>query len=130
MKNEIKKILDDDTGYIKDQGFKIEELNSDYVKMSYKIKKSGLNPHDIVHGGVLFGLADTAAGVLVGMHNKKCVTINGNINYLKPVKEGKVYAISKCLKEGKRIGYYLVELYDENNNLVATSNFNMYFLDN
>ena len=129
MEKDIIKILNDDTGYIKNQGFKIEELNKDYVKMSYEVKKDGLNPHDMVHGGVLFGLADTTAGVLVAMHGKKCVTVNGNINYLNPLKDGKVYAISKCLKEGKRIGYYLVELFDEKDNLIATSNFNMYFLD-
>lgn len=129
MNEVIRKILDDDTGYIKNQNFKIEELEEDHVKMSYMIKKSGLNPHDMVHGGVLFGLADTTAGVLVAMHNKKCVTVNGSINYLNPAKSGKVYAIARSLKEGKKIGYYLVEIYDEKDNLLATSNFNMYFLE-
>ena len=129
MKEEINKILDTDKGFIKAQGFKVEDASNEMVKLSYKIKKDGFNPYGIIHGGVLFGLADTAAGILASIHNKKCVTVNGSINYINPAKSGKVYAISKCLKEGKKIGYYLVELFDEKDNLIATSNFNMYFLD-
>ena len=127
--NELKEYINKDNGFIKSQNYKLESANNEFVKLSYKIKKDGLNPYDIVHGGVLFGLADTASGVLAAFHNKKCVTTNGSINYLNPAKKGKIYAIAKALKEGKRIGYYIVDIYDENNILLATSTFNMYFLD-
>lgn len=129
MEEEIRKTFENDNGFINKQKYVIEELNDDYVKMSYTIKKDGLNPYNIVHGGVLFGLADTTAGVLVAMHGKKCVTISSNINYLSAAKEGKIYAIAKTSKEGKKVGYYSVEIYDENDKLLSTANFNMYFLD-
>ena len=127
--SELKELINNDKGFIKSQNYKLESANNEFVKLSYKIKKDGLNPYDIVHGGVLFGLADTASGVLAAFHNKKCVTTNGSINYLSPAREGLIYAIAKSLKEGKKIGYYTVDIYDENNNLLATSIFNMYYLD-
>lgn len=129
MKKKIEEILGEDKGFIKGQNFKIEECSEECVKMSYEVKKEGLNPYDIVHGGVLFGLADTTAGILAAVHNKKCVTTSATINYLSPAKEGKIYAVAKVLKEGKSIGYYNVEIYHENDKLLVTSNFNMYFLD-
>ena len=128
MKDEINEILDKDTGFIKKEDFKVVDASDDTVKLSYEIKKDGLNPYDIVHGGVLFGLADSASGILAAIHNKKCVTTSGNINFISPAKSGTIYAIAKALKEGNKIGYYLVEIYDDNNKLLATSNFNMYFL--
>ena len=113
MKKEVEELLNKDKGFINNQNFKIEDCNEEFVKMSYEIKQEGMNPYDIVHGGVLFGLADTTSGVLAAIHNKKCVTTSATINYLSPAKKGKIYAVAKVLKEGKSIGYYIVDIYDE-----------------
>ncbi len=129
MKKKIEEILCEKDGFIKNQDFKIEECSEEFVKMSYEIKQEGMNPYDIVHGGVIFGLADTTSGVLAAVHNKKCVTTSATINYLSPAKKGKIYSVAKSLKEGKSIGYYNVEIYDENDKLLVTANFNMYYLD-
>lgn len=129
MKKEVEEILNKDKGFINNQNFKIEDCNEEFVKMSYEIKQEGMNPYDIVHGGVLFGLADTTSGVLAAIHNKKCVTTSATINYLSPAKKGKIYAVAKVLKEGKSIGYYIVDIYDEEDNLLVSANFNMYFIN-
>ena len=129
MKKEVEELLNKDKGFINNQNFKIEDCNEEFVKMSYEIKQEGLNPYDIVHGGVLFGLADTTSGVLAAIHNKKCVTTSATINYLSPAKKGKIYAVAKVLKEGKSIGYYIVDIYDEEDNLLVSANFNMYFIN-
>ncbi len=129
MKKEVEELLNKDKGFINNQNFKIEDCNEEFVKMSYEIKQEGMNPYDIVHGGVLFGLADTTSGVLAAIHNKKCVTTSATINYLSPAKKGKIYAVAKVLKEGKSIGYYIVDIYDEEDNLLVSANFNMYFIN-
>ena len=114
-------------GFIKANGFEIVSITKDKVELKYIAKKSGLNPMGIIHGGLLFGLADTAAGTLAFTTGKKCVTTSCNMNYLKPALK-KVTATATILKIGKNIGYYYVEL-KENNTLVATANVNMFFLD-
>ena len=99
-----KKIIDSikkDTGFIDRNDFKIVKLTSNECIIEYEIKKDGLNPMGITHGGLLFGLMDTACGSLAFMTGKNCVTTSGNINYLMPVKEGKIYAIRGRSGTGK-----------------------------
>lgn len=126
----MKEIIDsinNDTGFIKENNFKLVSLTKEKAVIECEIKKSGLNPMGICHGGLLFGLADTAAGTLAFTKGKS-VTTSGNINYLKPAKN-KIIATATILKVGNHIGYYLVEIKDENNDLVATANINMFFVD-
>ena len=126
MEDKIKEIIESDTGFIKNNEFKIIELNNKKCILEYKVKKNGLNPYSIVHGGILFGLADTCAGLLSTMNGFTPVTLDSNISYLRNVSEGKIYAEAFILKEGKTIGFYKVEIKDENNNILSVVNINMY----
>ena len=80
----------------------------------------------ICHGGLLFGIADTAAGALAFTRGK-AVTTSANMNYLRSAKN-KIIATATIVKVGKNIGYYLVEIMDEKDNLVAISTVNMFFV--
>ena len=51
------------------------------------------------------------------------------INYLRKCDGTKLIAEAHKLKVGKSIGYYIVNIYNDRNVLVATSNVNMYFID-
>ena len=113
-------------GFIKSHGFELISVTKNKAVLKSIIGDNELNPIGIAHGGLLFGLADTAAGVLAFANNKKCVTTSANINYLKPA-TNKVIATATILKEGKNIGYYNVEIRNELNELVAISTVNMYF---
>ncbi|MBQ6285130.1 MAG: PaaI family thioesterase [Bacilli bacterium] len=127
MKDIVIEEYNKDKGFIRHNNFKIIELDSEHSKLEYRIKRDGLNPVGMVHGGLLFGLCDTAAGVLASMSGKFPLTISSNINYLKPARGKKIFAIAKKLKEGKTIGYYSVDLFDENNSLVTSATINMFF---
>lgn len=127
MENQIVEAFNKGEGFIKANGFKIIELNSTHCLMEYKIKKDGLNPYGIVHGGLLFGLADTCAGALAFMSGNIPLTTNSNINFLKQATGTKLIAEATILKEGNKIGYYNVNIYDDRDKLVAQSNVNMYF---
>ena len=115
------------SGFIKQNGFKVLELNEEKCVLEYTVKEDGLNPMNMVHGGLLFGLADTAAGILSSLNNKKQVTTSSNINYLNPLYKGKAYATATIIKRGNSIGYFYVEIKDESNTLIATANVNMYY---
>jgi len=129
MKEKIIEFTSKDDGFTKKNGFKITDLTNEHCIMEYKIKKDGLNPYGIVHGGVLFGLADTCAGTLAVMNGKIPLTTSANINYYNKANGSKVIAESTVLKEGNKIGYYNVNLYDEKNILLASATVNMYFTD-
>ena len=126
MTEEINNVINNDKGFIKSNNFKINKLGKDDCTLEYEIKKDGLNPYGIVHGGVLFGLADTAAGLLAAMNEKTVVTMNSSFNFINPTKEGKLFAISRIIKDGKTVGFYEVKIVDENDKIIANALINMY----
>ena len=130
MKDKIIEGFEKSNGFKKTHGFKIVELTSEHCLMKYEVKESGLNPYGIVHGAVIFGLADTCAGALAFMSGKTPLTTNSNINYLSEAKGKELIAEATILKEGNKIGYYTVNVYDENKTLIAVSNVNMYLVSN
>ena len=127
MKDVIIDGFNNDKGFIKNNNFKLISVDEEKAVVEYDVMKEGLNKIKIVHGGLLFGLADTAAGTLACMSGKFPVTINASINYLNPAKCKKLTAISSVLKIGNNIGYYKVDVFDENNIIICTCNIDMFF---
>ena len=73
-----------------------------------------MNTHGVVHGGVLFTLADTAMGAaLFGalQPGEICATINVKINYFKPVFGGQVVCLSEVVNQGKNVAHLDASLY-------------------
>lgn len=106
-------------------GIVIDEANKEIVKAHIEVSEKSNNPWGIVHGGAIFGLADTAIGVLCYADDKKCVTIDANINYLKPCKKAARVEATK-IKTGKTIGVYKAEVYNEEDELSAVMTSNYY----
>ena len=130
MKDKIIEGFENDNGFVKEHGFKIMELTNEYCLMKYEIKQSGLNPYGIVHGGIMLGLADNCAGALAFMSGNTPLTTSSNINYLNKATGKELIAKATILKEGNKIGYYNVDIYDDNKVLVASASVNMYFSSN
>ena len=86
------------------------DINKDLCNMEAMITENSMNPYNIVHGGFIFGLADTAAGILLKMNNIKGVTSTANIIYLRPVTSDKIVATAKLLKIGSKISIVEVEV--------------------
>ena len=126
MKERIIKGFKNDNGYIKNNDFKLVFLDEKECIVEYDVKKEGLNTLKIVHGGLLFGLADSAAGALACMSGKFPVTINSNIHYINAAKCKKLIAKATILKLGNNIGFYKVNVLDENDNMICTCNIDMF----
>ena len=126
MEDKIKDIINNDTGFIKKNDFKIKELNKEKCILEYEIKEDGLNPMGIVHGGVLFGLADTSAGILASNLGHNPLTLNVSMDFIRPAKSKKILAIASVLKKGKTIGFFEVKIIDENELLIASAHINMF----
>lgn len=112
-------------GFIKHNNIHIETIDDDRAVLYVDIDKNSLNPNDTVHGGLLFGLADTAMGTLCFSTGKRGVTIDSNISYLKPCKGNIVKCIATPVRIGKTISVYKAEIYNSDNELsaIVTANF-------
>ena len=60
------------------------------------------------------------------MNEKTVVTMNSSFNFINPTKEGKLFAISRIIKDGKTVGFYEVKIVDENDKIIANALINMY----
>jgi len=65
-----------------------------------------LNPNDVVHGGVVFTMVDTAMGratMSVIDEGSICASIEVSVRYLRPIGGGRLVATASVLRAGRRI---------------------------
>jgi len=63
-------------------GITIEEARAGYARLSMTLRADMLNGHGIVHGGMVFALADTAFAYVCNGGNEKAVAAQASIVFL------------------------------------------------
>ncbi len=94
----------------------LEELSPERAVLVVDIKDYHLQHLGFVHGGVISSLADNTGWYAVMANlpeDKTSVTIEIKVNYLKPAKEGRLIAIGKVLRLGRRVAFAVVEVYSQ-----------------
>lgn len=112
---------------------KIEEVKENYARLSIRIDKKHIQLLKTVHGGVIASLADSAAAWAIYGSNDLGgvpVTVEMKINFLKPVKSGKLVAEARNIHKGSRIFVCDVELKNGKGNMIAKSLLTYYLLKN
>ncbi len=127
--NAIIDYVENTRGFIKYNNMHIEELSDNKAKMYVDITEDSLNPSNIAHGGLIFGLADSVMGMAARTNGRNVVTINSNIDYLRPGKGQRLTAIATPLKVGKTTAVYKTEIYTDEDVLCATATGTYFFLD-
>ena len=69
-------------------GIVIEEARAGYARLSMLVRADMLNSHRIVHGGMVFALADTAFAYVCNGRNEKTVAAQASIVFLDSAGEG------------------------------------------
>jgi len=85
-------------------GFLPESIGAGKAVLRMDVKDRHRQIHDVVHGGVLAALADTAAAIAaytVVPRGTEIVTIELKINYLLPVPRGRIRAEATVLRAGR-----------------------------
>jgi acyl-CoA thioesterase len=67
---------------------RIEEARAGYARLSMVVRDDMLNGHRIVHGGMVFALADTAFAYVCNGRNEKTVAAQASIVFLGSAEEG------------------------------------------
>ncbi len=125
----IKNYVENNDGFMKYNKMHIEEVKENYARMSVDIDKNSLNPSHIAHGGLIFGLADSVMGMAARTNGKNVVTINAQIDYLRPGRGKKLTAIATPLKVGNTTAVFKAEIYTDDEQLCATVTGTYFFLD-
>jgi acyl-CoA thioesterase len=69
-------------------GIIIEDARTGYARLSMTVREDMLNGHGIVHGGMVFALADTAFAYVCNGRNERSVAAQASIVFLDAAKVG------------------------------------------
>ena len=107
-------------------GLKVIEQQDGYSVCSVEVVEKLRNPHNVVHGAILYSLADTGMGLALYPSLKEqelCATIEIKINYYKPVRSGNIVCTTDMINRGKSIANLESAIYVDNM-IVAKANGN------
>lgn len=102
-------------------------LNEKEVLMTTKVTEKSLNPYGMAHGGFLFALADSVAGLTTVASGSYSVTLQSNIHYMKAAKLGDTLSvIGSCTHDGSRTKVVEVKIENQDKQLLASASFTMF----
>lgn len=86
------------------------------------VQPSHMNPHGVVHGGVIYTLVDYAMGgalTSVLEPGERCATIEVKVQYVAPVERGTIRADARVVTRTRRLGILETRVYAGEDHLVA-----------
>lgn len=116
---QVEAIMGIDT-YAQKTGCEILRAEPGYAEVRLPIVPGVLNGHGNLHGGALFTLADYAAALASNLCDHPTMAVSCSIAYLNAVRGGHVLAKARTVKNGRRMKFQLVEIFDAEDRLVAT----------
>ncbi len=87
-------------------GLRFTRIKKGYSQCVVEVNKEMFNPHKVLHGGVIYTMADTGMGGALYtclQKNELCATVEVKINYFKAVRSGTLTCDTNVINKGKRI---------------------------
>ena len=103
-------------------GIELDSIGHGRARLSLEVRKQHLQLAGVMHGGAIATLIDTAvAFAIVGASgpSARFTTIEMKVNYLSAVREGRVIADAKLIRDGRRIVVAECDLFDSIGKLAA-----------
>ncbi|HET8529582.1 MAG TPA: PaaI family thioesterase [Methylomirabilota bacterium] len=103
-------------------GFTLDEVEPGRAVVTLDADRRHANPMGTVHGGVLCDIADAAMGIAYAAsldEGETFTTLELKINFLKPVRTGRLVATGRVVKGGNTVGLVECDVLDDKERLVA-----------
>ena len=91
------------------------------LKITFNVNKMLLNPQGSLHGGIMATVMDISMGHLLNKTVGKGATIELKIQYLRPVREGRVTCEGRFIKKGRTLSFMESRLSDQAGKLAAVA---------
>lgn len=104
-------------GYNQLLGMKVEKIEDGTGTVRISVDTRLMHAQQIVHGGVIFTLADTAMSMAIIATvppRTRFSTIEAKINYLQPVRAGELLAEAHIIQRGRSIAVLEATVYNIN----------------
>ena len=103
-------------------GFTLDEVEPGRAVVTLEAGARHANPMGTLHGGVLCDVADAAMGMAYAAsldEGETFTTLELKINFLKPVRAGRLVATGRIVKGGHIVGLVECDVVDDKERLVA-----------
>jgi len=103
-------------------GIEIEDVQPGRARLSVEVRKELLQLQGVMHGGAIASLIDTAvAFAIVGASepDDRFTTVEMKVNYLSAIREGRVIADARLIRDGRRIIVAECDVFDSKGRLAA-----------
>jgi uncharacterized protein (TIGR00369 family) len=103
-------------------GFTLTEVEPGRAVITLDAERRHANPMGTVHGGVLCDIADAAMGMAYAAtldEGETFTTLELKINFLKPVRTGRLVATGRVVKGGRTVALIECDVVDDKERLVA-----------
>lgn len=103
-------------------GLRRTAMHEGRARFELVVRPEHMNPHGVVHGGLVYALVDYAMGGAVTSRlrpGERCATLEIKINYLAPVSEGRMAAEAWVVAQTSRIAVLEARVHAEGDRLVA-----------
>ena len=103
-------------------GFTLTEVEPGRAVITLDAAGRHANPMGTVHGGVLCDIADAAMGMAYAAtldEGETFTTLELKINFLKPVRTGRLVATGRVVKGGRTVALIECDVLDDKERLVA-----------
>lgn len=101
-------------------GMKLVDLSEGYAKVEMKVREEFLNWDNMIQGGIIATLLDQAFGCACNTLDSIYIAIQMNMHFLAAASVGQtIYADSKVLRAGKKIGTSVMTVSDADGKMIA-----------
>lgn len=117
--------MEKERGYIPYCGIEvIEEEKECYTRT--EIRPEHLNPYGMVHGGLMYTMADTATGLTAGKYMDVPVTLDSDFHFVRNVSSGVLTAKAEIIRGGKHVMWLRARVVADDEILLAEGTFTYY----
>jgi uncharacterized protein (TIGR00369 family) len=105
-------------------GIELEGIASGTATLAVNVRKELTQNQGVLHGGAIASLIDTAtAFAIISLlpPREKVTTVDLAISYLRPVTRGRVKAVAKVVRAGRRLFVVSAEVFDMQGKLTTTA---------
>lgn len=105
-------------------GLKLDDIGPGRATMALEVRMDLTQNLGVVHGGAIASLIDTATAFAILSllsPEERVTTVDLTISYLRPVTDGRMRAVAKVVRAGRRLFVVSAEVLDGAGNLVSTA---------
>lgn len=105
-------------------GLELEEVGQGTATLAFTVRKKLMQNQGRLHGGAIASLIDstTAFAILSLLEpEERVTTVDLTISYLRPVTKGRLRAVARVVRGGRRLFVVTAQVFTDDGNLASTA---------